>query len=113
MNGAVSEAAPTGTADRAASVEAPRAAPAETAAPVGNAAFKAHAVEDSPNTKRTGWRDWCRQLFADFCKDQPGHQLAQLYYGIAIIALIGSGLAGAWGLGKYLWLGSTPAQAFP
>ena len=113
MNGAASEAAPSGSADRAASVEAPHAAPTETAVPVGNAAFKAPAVEDRLNTKRSGWRDWCRQLFADFCNDQPGHQLAQLYYGIAIIALIGSGLAGAWGLGKYLWLGSTPAQAFP
>jgi len=58
------------------------------------------------------WRAWWRRFRKDFSSAEPEKQVAQVYYITAVLAVLGSLLAGLWAFGEHLWpdKSSTPVQ---
>src|SRR5215471_9598700 len=57
------------------------------------------------------WRAWWRRFRKDFSSAEPEKQVAQVYYITAVLAVLGSLLAGLWAFGEHLWPDkSAPAQ---
>jgi len=49
------------------------------------------------------WRAWWQRFRNDFSSAEPEKQVAQIYYITAILAVLGSLLAGLWAFGEHLW----------
>jgi len=49
------------------------------------------------------WRVWWRRFRNDFSSAEPEKQVAQIYYITAVLAVLGSLLAGLWAFGEHLW----------
>jgi len=49
------------------------------------------------------WRAWWQRFRNDFSSSEPEKQVAQIYYITAILAVLGSLLAGIWAFGEHLW----------
>src|SRR5262249_20306545 len=58
------------------------------------------------------WRAWWRRFRNDFSSAEPEKQVAQVYYITAVLAVMGSLLAGLWAFGEHLWpdKSATPVQ---
>lgn len=57
------------------------------------------------------WRAWWQRFRNDFSSAEPEKQVAQIYYITAVLAVLGSLLAGLWAFGEHLWPDkSAPAQ---
>src|SRR5215472_3742170 len=58
------------------------------------------------------WRVWWRRFRNDFSTAEPEKQVAQIYYITAVLAVLGSLLAGLWAFGEHFWpdKSATPIQ---
>jgi adenylate cyclase len=64
------------------------------------------AVTMSNNKNSHGdawWRAWWQRFRQDFSSAEPEKQVAQVYYITAVLAVIGSLLAGLWAFGEHVW----------
>jgi len=68
------------------------------------------------NSQRRGggtwWRVWWQRFRNDFSTAEPEKQVAQIYYITAVLAVLGSLLAGLWAFGEHFWpdKSATPIQ---
>ena len=51
----------------------------------------------------TWWHPWWQKFRTEFSSAEPGKQVAQIYYITAILAVMGSLLAGIWAFGEHFW----------
>src|SRR6516225_4396396 len=51
----------------------------------------------------TWWRPWWQKFRTEFSSAEPEKQVAQIYYITAILAVMGSLLAGIWAFGEHFW----------
>src|SRR5262245_26941921 len=56
------------------------------------------------------WRAWWQRFRQDFSSAEPEKQVAQVYYITAVLAVIGSLLAGLWAFGEHLWPDKSPTS---
>src|SRR5215831_16262905 len=57
-----------------------------------------------------GWRNWWQRFRIEFYGAHPEKQVAQVYYITAILAVMGSLIAGLWAFGAHFW-SEKPAPA--
>src|SRR5262245_36707424 len=64
-------------------------------------------MSENKNSQRISddawWRVWWRRFRNDFSSAEPEKQVAQIYYITAVLAVLGSLLAGLWAFGEHLW----------
>jgi TolB-like protein/Flp pilus assembly protein TadD len=56
------------------------------------------------------WRAWWRRFRKDFSSAEPEKQVAQVYYITAVLAVLGSLLAGLWAFGEHVWPDKSPTS---